>query len=224
MFEKIWEQEPDKFEFIDEVTGYKCLVIRDFVGKYLCGYVILPEDHIFYGKKFNKITIIDEELFKLKVHGGITHAGIMSWAKWNDNKAIITRDYAIGFDCGHILDLIPIYPATWEKGSYKTVEYVTDECKKLAKQLKKTDELAKKIPERIAKLSDEEKELMTKWDITEKDWVMAKESKEEDEDIEEYELIDAKEVIEDWLTKTAEVNPETVRILTRQIDQIKGKK
>ena len=41
---------------------------------------------------------------------------------------------------------------------------------------------------------------------------------------EEYESIDAKEVIEEWLTKTAEVNPEAVRILTRQIDQIKGKK
>jgi hypothetical protein len=231
MFEKIWEQEPDKLDFVDEVTGYKCLVLRQQRHKNLCGYVFLPKDHIFYGKVSEEVWDNDE-LRHIKVHGGVNFAGYFDFTE---------SDYVIGFDCAHAFDIVPsiyeLIPDIYSKfiiedglevdfsknSTYKTVEYVTDECKKLAKQLKKTDELAKKMSEEIDKLSDEEKELMGKWNITEKDWVIAKEPKEKDEDI-EYEIIDAKEIIQDWLTKAAEVNPEAVRIITRQIDKIEGKK
>lgn len=47
-----WKEEPDRISWVDEKTGYNCLIRRHpYVGS-LCGYVGVKMDHPFYGKHF----------------------------------------------------------------------------------------------------------------------------------------------------------------------------
>lgn len=127
-----WETEPNFLKFIDGDTGYKCYIMRHPELKHLCGYVELPKEHKLYGE-----TNVDNEfLLNLDVHGGVTYAGRREFKQQNN-----TADYVVGFDCGHAGDLAPyLYnrnPLIGE--SYKDIKYVTNECQKLAKQLKKLE-------------------------------------------------------------------------------------
>lgn len=123
-----WETEPDFLEFIDEDTGYKCFIQRHPELKHLCGYVELPKEHKLYG------SFSEEEDFK--VHGGVTYTGKREFEQPN-----YIADYVLGFDCGHDGDLVPyLYNCNpLIGGSYKDIEYVTNECKNLAKQLKELE-------------------------------------------------------------------------------------
>ncbi len=40
-----WRTEPDEAEWLDEITGYKCLVKRNPVSGSFCGYVGIPKGH-----------------------------------------------------------------------------------------------------------------------------------------------------------------------------------
>jgi hypothetical protein len=167
-----WEIEPDKLDFVDKNTGYKCAILRHPRHRTLNGYVILPEDHIFYGKVFDEVWDNDE-LRHIKVHGGVNFAGYVSETLWSDCeelkncdglKIFQESDYMIGFDCGHYNDFVPgdWFPSKdseyyfepsgavdyeWlaERGIYRDIEYVMRQCKKLAKQLKKIDEEKKNV-------------------------------------------------------------------------------
>lgn len=47
-----WDNEPDKIQWQDEVTGLPCLIVRGPVGA-LCGYVGVPKSHPAYGLSYD---------------------------------------------------------------------------------------------------------------------------------------------------------------------------
>jgi len=128
-----WETEPDFLEFVDESTGYRCFIRRHLELKHLCGYVELPEKHKLYG------SFSEENFYNIEVHGGVTYTGRREFEQLN-----YIADYVLGFDCGHAGDLSPYFltrgmsQAAWYE-TYKDIDYVTNECKNLAKQLKELD-------------------------------------------------------------------------------------
>lgn len=131
-----WETEPNFLEFVDEDTGYKCFIQRHPELKHLCGYVELPKEHKLYGKD----NMDNEEIFnEIDVHGGVTYTGEIRFKQQN-----YTIDYVVGFDCGHWTDYVP-FSLPWAMNkiianeTYKDIEYVTNECKNLAKQLKELE-------------------------------------------------------------------------------------
>ena len=131
-----WETEPDFLKFIDGDTGYKCYIMRHPELKHLCGYVELPKEHKLYGE-----TNIDNKFLNLEVHGGVTYTGRREFKQQND-----TVDYVVGFDCAHAGDYWPYYfPIMGVMNkiigdeTYKDIKYVTNECIKLAKQLKELE-------------------------------------------------------------------------------------
>jgi len=118
-----WEEEPHEVKWTDEDSGLRCLARRNRTMGMWCGYVAVGKDHPAYGKHYDQITA--------DVHGGLTYA---------DDGKIDGMDglWVIGFDCGHGYDVMPGYSvliAPIEGAEYRTVDYVTKECRKLAKQL-----------------------------------------------------------------------------------------
>ena len=120
--------------------GYTCVVIFGNLG-FRCGYVAIPKEHNLYGKDYNEINV------DIDVHGGLSYGG-------GSTDYPIESDglWWFGFDCGHCWDgndyelasklfpensqfyqlqyMIPDCPV-------RSIEYVKEECKKLAEQLKK---------------------------------------------------------------------------------------
>ena len=126
--------EPDEKIWTDKYSGYKCKIIRHAELGHLCGYVQIPKTHIYAGGYDET-----EEDFILHVHGGITYQGPLQ----QEGKAAIW----LGFDCGHYLDKAPEWFTSerikkinslynGENTTYRTMEYVVNECAELAKQLK----------------------------------------------------------------------------------------
>lgn len=130
---------------IFEYKGYKCAVI--FVNdSHYCGYVGVPKDHPAYGLEYYTFDIsldeITEDTYKQKpvmldindisVHGGLTFA---------DNhvgrKDIIIDEsenlWVFGFDAAHSGDKTAYTNFTGDV--FRTLDYMTLECKKLADQL-----------------------------------------------------------------------------------------
>jgi hypothetical protein len=119
-----WESEPDRVEF--EYLGFKCLIIRHPTQKHLCGYVLLPRGHPYFGKDYEDIPV--------SVHGGLTFG------------AVEGDYYRIGFDCAHIDDFAPGSPSPLHNcGTYRNIRYVTRELKKLCRQLTPEAVLAKEL-------------------------------------------------------------------------------
>lgn len=126
-FEEWQENKPNFIQFIDEKTGYKCFIWRNPDLKTLCGYVELPKEHKFYKKDIKDFSDID-------VHGEVTYAGERDFMiPFCDSTIVKHSEYVVGFDCNHIND----YRKT-ERGAfmYRNIDFVTNECIKLAKQLK----------------------------------------------------------------------------------------
>jgi hypothetical protein len=152
-----WDNEPDELSFIDKETGYQCQILRrrkktEDSMIYLCGYVRIPENHPFYNlsssdqliPKENKIILINGDEYYicndiwdyktpasfLEVHGGITFSGFA-------REGFLPDGYWYGFDCGHSGDVSNKKDIhDFENYKYRDIEYVKDECKSLAKQLK----------------------------------------------------------------------------------------
>lgn len=82
---------------------------------HLCGYVQVPETHPLYQKYY--------DAFDVSVHGGINYRG--------EAEAPLSG-YWIGFECAHSGDFSPKIS---ERGTYRTVLYVRDECEHLIDQL-----------------------------------------------------------------------------------------
>lgn len=143
-----WDNEPDKIQWPDEATGLPCLIVRNHMGA-LCGYVGVSEGHPLYGKRYHQIN--------LEVHGGgLTFSN--PCAPDPDETRDICHSpgsgepdhvWWFGFDCAHAFDLSPAIrkyveeaersyskPAGWAKEVYRNIEYVTEECRQLARQLK----------------------------------------------------------------------------------------
>lgn len=134
-----WIYEPDKVQWLDEITGLPCLIVRNHHGA-LCGYVGVSAGHKYFGKKYDDV---DGD-----VHGGLTFSGS---CQPNGRICHVVDDgedvWWLGFDCAHAFDLAPRYESmfeakfreagldrTWED-VYRDLSYVKGECRKLAAQL-----------------------------------------------------------------------------------------
>lgn len=141
-----WKDEAcDKMQWQDEATGLPCLVVRNRMGAW-CGYVGVDETHPFYGKNYDDLGV--------SVHGGLTFSDLCSPAP-NDEGICHVPDegepdnlFWFGFDCAHYNDLIPgmlkyrtesglsAFSRYTEREAYRTLDYVQEQCRQLAAQLK----------------------------------------------------------------------------------------
>jgi len=64
--ERPWEHEPDREEWVHELTGYKCTVWRHQTLGSLNGYVAIPKGHRVWGFGYDDVEV--------EVHGGLTYA------------------------------------------------------------------------------------------------------------------------------------------------------
>jgi len=134
--ERPWEHEPDREEWVHELTGYKCTVWRHPTLGSLNGYVAIPKGHRVWGKGYDDVDV--------EVHGGLTYA--------DEDKE--TGEWVFGFDCAHGGDFSPKILATLMKYTemdtesidfkmrteiYRTFEWVKAEVCSLARQLKMLD-------------------------------------------------------------------------------------
>jgi hypothetical protein len=55
-----WQAEPDKRQWLDPVSGFACVILRQELG-HLCGYVGVPPEHAAYGINYNGITQAEYE-------------------------------------------------------------------------------------------------------------------------------------------------------------------
>lgn len=139
-----WDNEPDKMQWVDENTGFDCLIVRTPNHGALCGYVGVPSDHPCYGKEYDSL----QDFFE--VHAGLTFSGR---CRPNTDPSrgichsgnIANKDvWWLGFDCSHSGDVSPAYYnflnehrqyiRDWE--TYKNLGYVKKEVEKLARQIK----------------------------------------------------------------------------------------
>lgn len=124
-----WSIEYDNVEWIDEDTGLTCIVRRHTGLGSLSGYIRIPEEHSLYKAKFG-----DKKILDLEVHGGISF--VHFWDKGH-------TDFRIGFDCGHAFDYKPLLSELSKvelnltNSEYRSMKYVREECKRLAKQIRR---------------------------------------------------------------------------------------
>jgi hypothetical protein len=129
-----WVEEPDSAVF--NYKNYQCKCVRimalegigEYFGGHWCGYICIPKDHAWYGKERDGIDC--------NIHGGITYSEEEEDGFW------------IGFDCAHAYDMSPSINMIMQKRNipgekviisflnptYKNLNYVIQECKKLVDQ------------------------------------------------------------------------------------------
>jgi hypothetical protein len=147
-----WDGEPDKAHWKDAATGMDCLAVRNGHSGHWCGYVAVQESHPAFGKDYDDV---DAE-----AHGGLTFADFCHETK--DPGAGIChvpypgdpdRVWWLGFDCAHAWDYSPAdfmraqtrSESHWrvrDDTTYKTLDFVKDNCRELAAQLAKDANLA----------------------------------------------------------------------------------
>ena len=151
-----WVEEPDEVNF--EHESFECKVLRmaayedpngSMFGGHLCGYVFIPEGHILYGIDWDSNVIFD-------VHYGITYYGNHLFGKYcigfdcmHYSDIIPSMEY--------LYNTIPAFKELREKErqrkiemqkffnfnendfftkTYKNINFVIEECKSLAEQVK----------------------------------------------------------------------------------------
>ena len=135
----VWNDEPDRIDFIEPTTGYRCLLNRNASGSW-CGYVFFPADEEYTtGMDTMKKAIDANTHFRrfadsLTVHGGATYSKMLIRV----DQALIDADVensfdghimplefdpnevlsAVGFDCSHAWDYMPyVQAALTESGA-----------------------------------------------------------------------------------------------------------
>jgi hypothetical protein len=141
-----WLKEPDKVDFT--YRDYECIVLRTCMkepyaekfhmfGGFLCGCVKIPNNHVFYCKPYDDISV--------DCHYGLTFG-----------KKDSQENYWIGFDCAHSGDYTPsteklkkeddylsrLFPIPKEfkeyalfNPIYRNIDYCINECKSIVDQL-----------------------------------------------------------------------------------------
>lgn len=125
-----WDNEGDAQGWIDEETGYWCLIHRSQVTGSLNGYVAVTEGHPYYGHEGD-----DENLIYSDVHGGITFSSTIGFIQ----ELKLPKDFWwIGFDGGHAGDILPAFPMEpyGTEDDYRNFAFMEEECRKLARELK----------------------------------------------------------------------------------------
>jgi len=135
-----WRDEPDYLDYIEPLTGLRCVIRRVEWSGHLNGYVGVKEGHPAFGKHYEDL---DEEIDD--VHGGLSLS--------NQGKLALSRDdhdvWWVGFDTMHLYDIQPsrslqvVYP----ESSYKGVAYMEIECLKLAQGLQAMEEKLQRAKE-----------------------------------------------------------------------------
>jgi len=146
--EGVWNDEPDKAHWVDEVSDLDCMINRGPLGA-LCGYVGVPPGHPLYEKDYYDADV--------EVHGGLTYAAFCQEETLDPGRGVChvplpgreEKVWWLGFDCGHSHDLVPGMISAFQKigiedmpwplneGTYKTFDYVKAEVEHLARQLAK---------------------------------------------------------------------------------------
>jgi hypothetical protein len=151
-----WKLEPDKMLWIDDSTGYECLIKRIRNISHLCGYVGVTKEHPLYATSLLQFRR-DETLEKFfDVHGKITMSypgKFFSEEPGPDNKlgrAFIDgrvhpqEIWWIGMDFVQNEDIIPVISDDPNDNNgeriYRDIGYVAKEVTKLAQLLKKFHE------------------------------------------------------------------------------------
>lgn len=133
-----------------EHCGLRCVCVLQNMG-HRCGYVGVDESHPLYGEDYDH-----EAVSNLDVHGGVTYSN-------GDGYYPIESDlWWFGFDCAHYMDLndneayLRHFPhlremietrmqidkkLKFDHGVVRTLEYVENQCKKLAEQLSLNKEI-----------------------------------------------------------------------------------
>lgn len=123
-----WEHEPNREEF--EHAGLHCLILRNTeVTGCLNGYVGVQPGHPTYGNGYDDMDI--------EVHGGLTFASEGDGKRWAKGR------WWFGFDTAHSCDYSPLLHERcpelppFRDETYRDIEYVRSEVKRLAEQLAK---------------------------------------------------------------------------------------
>lgn len=157
-----WDAEPDKTQFTDEATGLPCLTVRNHHGNW-CGYIGVPEGHPFYGVSYSDCPLNGTPNLctsrycdhspgaRVSVHGGLTFSDFCQTSDPQHGICHVPdpgepeKVWWLGFDCAHYMDYTPptdrrtaihnlMYPR--DRGVYRDLAYVQQECRSLAAQLK----------------------------------------------------------------------------------------
>lgn len=102
-----------------------------------CGYVELTKDSIFYGITDEREVHpkIQKSIDEIDVHGGVSFFGTPYWIDSDTEDS----NFFVGFDCAHAGDATRYSPA---EGILRSLDYCTEECERLAKQIMSTDPVA----------------------------------------------------------------------------------
>lgn len=137
-----WDGEPDHKQWVDEITGLPCLIVRNMRRGNLCGYVGVSKGHAAFGVAYGDVYRLENEDDPVDVHGGLTYSShcagrICHVVEPGEDDHV----WWLGFDCAHLgdsapIELTPPYAAfrDWT-ASYKSFRYVEGECRNLARQL-----------------------------------------------------------------------------------------
>lgn len=133
-----WQDEPDKKQWQDPETGLPCLIVRNSAGA-LCGYVGVSESHPLFEQKYH----VGYER-GIDVHGGLTFSDTCNEEAPPEKSICRVAEeggpvWWFGFDCAHGFDFGPAIVALVGGdgyGTYRTLQYVEDNCAHLARQLK----------------------------------------------------------------------------------------
>lgn len=154
--EKPWLNEPDYKRWRDGETQLQCLILRAGSTGALCGYVRLPKNlakkmirhrrkFAFFsstGRAYRRAGYDMSVLKGLDVHGGLTYSGPIATRLRGKERGVW-----VGFDCAHFNDLTPALDEVMERNGigalmtqqvriYRNFEYVTNEVRSLARQIK----------------------------------------------------------------------------------------
>ena len=132
-----WDNEPDKMQWPDEATGLPCLAVRQKDNGHWCGYVGVTEEHPKFSLGYSEV---DAE-----VHGGLTYADACQ-PRVDESRGICHTPpvgepdhvWWFGFDCAHAWDYSPGERTRIREAdqTYRTLDYVRENCRGLAKQLR----------------------------------------------------------------------------------------
>jgi hypothetical protein len=141
---------PFKLMRVGREAGLPWRIWRNRLGV-LCGYVGVPNGHPLGESKLKREPLWGdephdasydwwEEQHQIEVHGGLTFSMQGDGERWPKGY------YWLGFDCGHAWDFVPAfherfshekwYGELHQKEVYRDEDYVEEECRSLARQIR----------------------------------------------------------------------------------------
>jgi|SRR5262245_30719228 len=128
-----WVDEVDRLEW--RAYGLPCLMRRNDLLGFWCGYVAVPPEHALHGMKYE----LANRLAQLKVHGGCNYSKPCADEVCHVPEPGEPDDvWWFGFHCGYGFDGIPAYQtqhAPFDIANYRDLNYVRIETEVLASQL-----------------------------------------------------------------------------------------